>query len=678
MRGTRRSLAFCSAALVVVLAVVLALPMVAAALGDWPSFHRDSRNAGFDPAIGGEGPPRLGDLWWDEAAVADALVEASPVLSEGVVVVADWSGIVRALEEENGAERWRFDLKDKVVGTPALWSGRAYAVDVKGQLVALDLVTGELLATATVGATLGTPTIHEGKLFIGTEDGKLKAYTAHNLDLLWTFNVATVQDQYVFNNVTNTYHCTGGKHPAGQIRGAPAVFGGAVFFGSMNHHVYAVDEQGNPDGTTSVLWTHRTGDIVTGAAAIDVPRARVLFGSWDERLYAFSATPTAAGTNTCNGLLHVPAWSFQVPSDVGASKVHSSPALDATSAYFGANNGRVYAVDLTAGAKRWEYATGGPVFSSPAVGATSLVVGSDDGHVYWISALNGSVLDSYDTGAPVKASPALAGANVFVASQAGTVYRFGPELPDRPDLVVARLAGDADGIVVTIANQGPADAGPTTATISLNGQSVTQLDIPAIAAGGQASAQHDWSLENGTHEVSAVVDPDDLIWEALEGNNERGDIIVVLPPEPAEEEPPPAPAGSDWRILAAAGALLMLALGAGAWLLIRWLRRRRGRDVEAEEAEDWAAEADEDAGDDEADWDPDAESGETGEYADQGEYQDADYADEGDAHEAHETYEEYPEHYGDETAGEYVDESDDDWAEPEPHGAGDDRDESTV
>ncbi len=650
----------------VLLAALVALltPLVSHsdALGEWPSFHNDSRNSGFDAGDPAAGPPRLGALWWDESPVEEALVEASPVVAEGAVVVADWKGVVRALDEQTGAELWRFDLKDKVVATPALWSGRAYAVDIKGQLVALDLGSGELLATATVGATLGTPTIHEGKLFIGTEDGKLKAYAAHNLDLLWTFNVATVQDQYTFNNVTNTFRCTGGKHPAGQIRGAPAVFGGAVFFGSMNHHVYAVDEQGNPDGTTSILWTHRTGDILTGAPAVDVPRGRVLFGSWDERVYAFAAAPAAAGTNTCNGLLHVPSWAFQVPSDVGASKVHSSPAVDATGAYFGANNGRVYAVDLTTGAKRWEYATQGPVFSSPAVGATSVIVGSDDGHVYWISALNGTLLDAHDAGSPVKASPAVAGPDVFIASQAGTVYRFGPELPARPDLVIGVLAGDKDGVAITIRNDGAADAGATTATLSLDGKVVAQLDVPAIPAGGQSTLRHSWSLGNGTHEVTAIVDPDDLIWEALEGNNERGDVILVLPPEPEETGEPAEAAGRDWRILAAAGALIVIALAAAAWLLMRWLRGRRAKETgdgagELESGEDSGKADDESGLGDGEDWPDEAGHEHGAEY--EGEAEDADYpADE---------YEEYPEHYTDETAGEYVEEPDYADPEPEPH-----------
>ena len=69
-------------------------------------------------------------------------------------------------------------------------------------------------------------------------------------------------------------------------------------------------------------------------------------------------------------------WQFTTgPSHYG---VQSSPALGPDGAiYFGAGNGRVYALEAADGNKRWEFQTGDAVLSSPAVGRDGTVyVGS--------------------------------------------------------------------------------------------------------------------------------------------------------------------------------------------------------------------------------------------------------------------------------------------------------------
>src|SRR5207253_2768253 len=53
----------------------------------------------------------------------------------------------------------------------------------------------------------------------------------------------------------------------------------------------------------------------------------------------------------------------------------------------------------------WSYATGGPVESSPAVVARTLHIGSDDGYVYALNATTGAKVLSYHTGGAVRCSP---------------------------------------------------------------------------------------------------------------------------------------------------------------------------------------------------------------------------------------------------------------------------------
>jgi eukaryotic-like serine/threonine-protein kinase len=49
---------------------------------------------------------------------------------------------------------------------------------------------------------------------------------------------------------------------------------------------------------------------------------------------------------------------------------------------FGADDGRLYLLDMKDGALVWQYEIGQPIKTSPAVGAGLVLVGAEDGCVY--------------------------------------------------------------------------------------------------------------------------------------------------------------------------------------------------------------------------------------------------------------------------------------------------------
>ena len=67
------------------------------------------------------------------------------------------------------------------------------------------------------------------------------------------------------------------------------------------------------------------------------------------------------------------------------SFANSSPAVVNGIVYFGSNDGNVYALNASTGAKVWSYTTGGGIVSSPAVANGAVFVGSGDGNVYALS-----------------------------------------------------------------------------------------------------------------------------------------------------------------------------------------------------------------------------------------------------------------------------------------------------
>jgi len=119
-----------------------------------------------------------------------------------------------------------------------------------------------------------------------------------------------------------------------------------------------------------------------------------------------------SGSSTEPGTLK---WTpFRVNQADGDPYVRSSPVLssDGSVAYFGANDGKVYAVSTVDGTKKWEFLTtaGQPVRSSPAVGlGGTIYVGGNDQKMYAIEddGTDGTKLWDVGTGGHIWSSPAI-------------------------------------------------------------------------------------------------------------------------------------------------------------------------------------------------------------------------------------------------------------------------------
>lgn len=540
--------------------LLLAAVLAPAAQADWAQFHSDARKTG---SASGTDYQVYKDVWWNVRVPGNTTVEASPVVAGGIVVIGGWDKVVRAFDAASGKSKWNYTMTDKVVSSPAIQSGRVYAMDVKGSLVSLDLQTGRLYATAAVGASLAPITAHEGKLFIGTEAGEMKAFDVKSSDsvitLLWTFSMTSFRTEALPSTATACVH------NKGQIRTAAAVHDGIVYFGAMNNHVYAINEEGESDDTTRLQWFNQTGDIVLASPAVDVTNTKVHFASYDGKVRSFTITrPNPA---SCTAGNRVPTWTYTATDN---QQFRSSPAIDGTRLYIGTNAGKVIAITASSGTEAWTRATNDIIVSSPAVANGVVVVGSDDKNVYWLSAANGTILRQFAAESAIKSSPAIDGSRAFVASFDGTVYMFGPEIPKRPDLVVQSIAFAGGQASVVVKNAGDAASGATQLRLLRGGTFLANVNVTAIDPGQTATLTYALTIpaaESVT--VKAIIDPDGTVAESNESNNELSKSLVA----PIEEEPEDDGGGGGGGIKIPGpglGALLgTLALAALA------LRRRR-------------------------------------------------------------------------------------------------------
>jgi eukaryotic-like serine/threonine-protein kinase len=571
------------AGLLVALLLVAVLPTAEA---DWTSFHNDSRNSGYVPF---SAYPVYEDEWWVNKTAGNYQIRASPVIKDGILITADMSGLVRALSASDGKELWNHKMPARVEGTPVIAGQRVFVVDSAGNLKGLGLTTGTVElpdptkpATAVaVGSTLGSLTEHEGYLYVGNEAGQVKAYQTSTLTLIWTYNPADVST--TSTSAAGVVTCGPTKLAGKPVRSAPAVVDGNVIFGSMNHYVVAVNEQGTADGKAIVQWIYGTGSILTTSPTVMISGSthRAIIGNHDGKVYAFDTAPGGQGANKCYGVLHSPVWTYEIPSVVDPNsgtpqitKIESSAATTGSRVFIGANNGQVYALDTSSGTKVWNTTAGSvqaPIWSSPAVANNIVVVGSNDKNVYWLDANNGAILKKFPTQSAVVTSPAIDGDRAFVASEDGTLYSFGPKIPTLPDVVVESITAVEGAIQVVVKNNGDAASAATTVRVFLAGEFLASLDVGALEVGKSQTVTHDIELEEGRHSVKAIVDPDSSMAEHSDSNNElEKNVNAVLPQE--ETETDGGDGGGGGLKIPSPGAVPLLAL---LGLLALALRRRK-------------------------------------------------------------------------------------------------------
>jgi outer membrane protein assembly factor BamB len=305
--------------------------------------------------------------------------------------------------------RWRFQTEGRVISSPAVAGGVVYAGSTDQNLYAIDQETGSLKwKFHTESWVTSSPAVDGGIVFFDSFDGSFYAVDALTGKLKWKFDT---EGERRFTHLR--LH---GLQPAGEAitdtwdfyLSSPAVYRGAVYFGSGDGHVYALDAS-----TGALKWKFKTGDVVHASPAIS--DGLVIVGSWDGSLYALKADTGAIQ------------WRFQAGTDpqIGNQQgFQASAAVAGGVVYVGCRDSKVYAIDLKTGQKKWDVHNGGSwVITSPAVDDGKVYYGtSDTGTFNALDAATGAKLSSYDAQFPVFSSPAIAGGAIYFGTFGGKLH----------------------------------------------------------------------------------------------------------------------------------------------------------------------------------------------------------------------------------------------------------------
>jgi quinohemoprotein ethanol dehydrogenase len=179
---------------------------------EWITYGRDQSETHFSPLkqIDATNVKRLGLAWsYETDSPAGANIEATPLVSGGVMYgILGWN-VMFALDARTGAFKWRWDpeIKREHIATlccgpvnrgVAIYNGKVYAGLLDGRLVALDQETGKLLwqtQVLTNADTMLTSAVRivKGKVIVGSSGaeqavrGEFSAYNAETGKLVWKF-----------------------------------------------------------------------------------------------------------------------------------------------------------------------------------------------------------------------------------------------------------------------------------------------------------------------------------------------------------------------------------------------------------------------------------------------------------------------------------------------------------
>ncbi len=355
---------------------------------DWPSFRQNVKLTGIASA---DLPEQLELLW--VTPVGDQVLATCAIVGERIYVPC-LSGELVCLDRRTGEKLWGYKTVEEVdpnsfapgfKSSPTVVNGAVYLGDEDGIFHAVDAKTGRGLWKFATGdgefrkEIISSAAVADGRVLFGSYDQFLYCLNAENGELLWKFETqgpvhcspAIVEGRTFISGCDEHLRMIDihSKEQLGDLPletvliASPAVWGDTLYVGTFSSDVVAVDWK-----TMKEVWRKHTSDTderIQSSAA--VTERLVIVGGWDKVVKALDRQ---------TGKL---VWTFPT-----RGKIDSSPALVGQRLFVGSNDGNLYELNLADGKERWKYNTGKPISAGPAIGEGVLVVGSEsrDGRVY--------------------------------------------------------------------------------------------------------------------------------------------------------------------------------------------------------------------------------------------------------------------------------------------------------
>jgi len=344
--------------------------------GDWPLPRADLASTG---AVTTELPDDLSVIWEFKA---DEAIEATPVIVDDTVYLADATGTLYAVDAKLGTEKWRLTTELGFTTGPAVQDGLLVIGDLDGIVYAVDAASGKERWKAVTKAEIsGSASFDRDHALITSQDGNLYAFSLADGKLVWTYET---QDQ---------------------VRCSPTIAGDRTFLGGCDGKLHSVNLKdgksmseplplGGPTGSTpAVQGTKAFLPIMDGA---------VIAFDWE--------------TNK-------ELWRYE--DEERAQEYRSSPAVKDDLVIVSSQNKQVDALNTETGKRVWRHTLRRRADASPIIAGNDCWIAATDGRLLRLSLIDGTEKWQYEINGQFLASPAIANDRLYVADDKGIVRCFG-------------------------------------------------------------------------------------------------------------------------------------------------------------------------------------------------------------------------------------------------------------
>lgn len=351
----------------------------------WGQFGFRADHVGVNPT---SPAPTEGSLDWSYTINDDAgwyFDSPQPVtVSGGRVFSGAGSTTIRALDENDGSEIWSKSFSYEVTG-PTIAEGLAFVSvrDTGGDnLFALDVSDGSEIWTLSVPLSDDTanPTYHDGRLYHGTDEGKLYSISATDGSINWDI---TISDQYVV---------------------PPAVADGTIYTSVTDGTIRAYSAA---DGTEE--WSFLTDNINDNLSAPTYHNGVVYVGDDDGgNVWAINASDGSK------------IWKQDTPN----VETHSPTIYDDKIIVSGSSE-YLQALDINTGSKLWSRNLSGEFsYSKPAIADGVVYVAFELGSIFAVNASDGSTVWNATANSNIYTSPSVVNGRVYIQDWNADVYAY--------------------------------------------------------------------------------------------------------------------------------------------------------------------------------------------------------------------------------------------------------------
>lgn len=342
--------------------------------------------------------------------------------------------------------RWKFTTSGGVVSSPSIVDGRVYIGSQDKNVYSIDARNGRLLWKFTTSARIkSSPAVVDGKVYIGPDDGYVYCLDAYSGSVLWK-EYAGGYIEAPFD--ANTRLCS-----------SPAVVDGRVYVGSLDTNVYCLDANSG-----DVDWTYKTEGYITSSPAVV-----------DGAVYITSQEPSSAGLYKLDADNGERIWKLEIPYVLTAERgtdMHVSPTVADGMVFAASNKDKYHGINATTGKIEWTYNVtkgteesgggflvgsityhdgklflvdqffitcldaktgqvqwkswlGGEIYISPAYADGKIYAATDRRSIYVLNATNGERLAWFETGSNSWSSPSIYEGRVYIGNQDWNLYCLG-------------------------------------------------------------------------------------------------------------------------------------------------------------------------------------------------------------------------------------------------------------